>query len=395
MEIKKQPSYILLNEGEHPKEYLNAINPPVYNSSLHLFNNITEYYKRETRKPGQYFYGRVDNPTTKVAESKIATLEHGRHALIYSSGMAAATNAVLHAVKYQSHIVCVKNAYSVLTHFIESFLALKMGVTITYVDGFTTQEFEEAIQENTDLIILESPVSLTFSVQDIHEVCKLAKEKGILTYIDNTYCTPLYQNPLDLGVDIVMHTCSKYFSGHSDLIAGVLVCNDEKLYQDLHLLREQTGGILDPRASSELIKGMRTLQVRVEAHSKIAYDVATFLENNEHIKKVYYPGLSSHPQHDLIKKQQRKSTGLLSFELKTTDEQEIVQFIDRLEVFKIGVSWGGFESLVCTPMLMCSEEEANLANCGRGIIRIHCGLEGSEILIQDLKQSLEKIAYDK
>lgn len=382
---------ILTHFGEDLNEYKNAITPPIFMNSLHTFNNITEYYKKETRASGQYFYGRVDNPTSVIAERKIAALENGKHALIFSSGMAAATTALQSILKAGSHIICVKNAYSVLVSFIDEYLVSKMNMSVTYVEGQNTDEIIQAINDNTDLIILESPVSLTFSVQDIRAITSIAKSKNIKTYIDNSYCTPLFQKPLDMGVDVVMHTASKYLGGHSDLIGGALVTNDTQLFNTIHSMREMCGGILGPQEAFLLIRGMRTLEIRVKAHAKTALEVANFLEKDTRIDKVYYPGLKSHPQYELIQKQQSGSTGLLSFELKTISEEKIVQFVDALKVFKIGVSWGGFESLVCTPLLMHSDKEASKAGCKRGIIRIHCGLEGSENLINDLKQALDQM----
>ncbi|MFR1449823.1 MAG: trans-sulfuration enzyme family protein [Beduini sp.] len=382
---------ILTHFGENLNEYKNAITPPIFMNSLHTFNNITEYYKKETRASDQYFYGRVDNPTSVIAERKIAALENGKHALIFSSGMAAATTALQSILKAGSHIICVKNAYSVLVSFIEEYLVSKMNMSVTYVEGQNTDEIIQAINDNTDLIILESPVSLTFNVQDIRAITSIAKSKNIKTYIDNSYCTPLFQKPLDMGVDVVMHTASKYLGGHSDLIGGALVTNDTQLFNTIHSMREMCGGILGPQEAFLLIRGMRTLEIRVKAHAKTALEVANFLEQDTRIDKVYYPGLKSHPQYELIQKQQSGSTGLLSFELKTTSEEKIVQFVDSLKVFKIGVSWGGFESLVCTPLLMHSDKEASKAGCKRGIIRIHCGLEGSENLINDLKQALDQM----
>lgn len=391
----KDERWITSHYGEDHEEYLNAVNPPVYMSSLHFFDNISQYYQVETRKPEQFFYGRVDNPTTRIAEKKVAALENGTYAMAFASGMAAATTAIMAVLKCHSHIICVKNAYSVLTGFIDTYLVPKMEMSVTYVEGSNTDEILNAITQQTDLIILESPVSLVFSVQDIRAITKVAKEKGIITYIDNSYCTPLFQKPLEMGIDIVMHTASKYLGGHSDIIAGMLVMNDKTLYQNIHMLREQMGGILDPQAAYLVIRGMRTLAIRVEAHAKTALAVAEFLEQHPLISKVYYPGLKSHPQYDLINAQQTGSTGLMSFELKTTQVEKIVQFVDSLKIFKIGVSWGGFESLVCTPMLMKTEEEAQSCGCHKGIIRIHCGLEGSELLIEDLKQALEKLEESK
>ena len=262
-----------------------------------------------------------------IAEKKVAALENGLYGMAFASGMAAATTAIMAVLKCRSHIVCVKNAYSVLTSFIDTYLVPKMEMNVTYVDGSCTDDVLGAITDQTDLIILESPVSLVFSVQDIRSITKTAKEKGITTYMDNSYCTPLFQKPLDMGVDIVMHTASKYLGGHSDIIAGLIVTNDEVLYKSIHTLREQMGGILDPQAAYLMIRGMRTLSVRVEAHAKTALRVAKFLENHPLVSKVYYPGLKSHPQYALIQSQQSGSTGLLAFELetkKTEDRKSVV-----------------------------------------------------------------------
>lgn len=388
-DYKKDDQLIATHLGDEYEKYLGSIIPPIFMNSLHVFDNIEEYNDKTKRKPDSYFYGRVSNPTTHIVERKVAAMEHAEYGLAFASGMAAATTALMSVCKAGSHIICVKNAYGVLTGYIDNYCVPELGMSVTYVNGENLEEFEKAIQPNTDLIILESPVSLIFTVQDIRGVTALAKKHNIKTYIDNSYCTPIFQKPLDMGVDIVMHTASKYLGGHSDIIGGMLATSDEAIFKKASMLREMLGGIIGPMEAWLVMRGIRTLDVRVRRHAKIALEVATWLEQNEKVGKVYYPGLASHPQHELIASQQSGSTGLMSFEFKDASREQVCKFVNELKIFKIGVSWGGFESLVCTPMYPSTPEHAAEAGCGWGIVRIHCGLEGAANLISDLKQAME------
>lgn len=237
---------------------------------------------------------------------------------------------------------------------------------------------------------MESPSSVVYSIQDIRKVSEIAHAKGAYVYIDNTYCTPLYQKPLELGADIVMYTASKYLGGHSDIIGGILSVKDKDLAAAIVLSREQLGGIIGPMEGWLIMRGLRTLHVRVKEHAETAMKVAEFLEKHEKVRKVYYPGLPSHPQYELIQKQQKGSTGLLSFEIDGTVEQA-KKFCESLKIFKIGASWGGFESLVMLPFGRADEETCRTMGGAQNIIRIHCGLEGSENLIADLENALSEL----
>lgn len=265
-----------------------------------------------------------------------------------------------------------------------------MNIKTTFVEGSRIEEFENALTEKTQLIVLESPSSVVFSVQDIKTVSELARKKGAKVYIDNTYCTPIYQKPLELGVDIAMHTTSKYLGGHSDLIGGALILKDRELADKIRNMREQLGSIIGPMEGWLILRGLRTLEIRVKEHGRTAKDIAEWLEKHPKVKHVYYPGLSSHRQAELIEKQQSGSTGLLSFQIDGTVEQA-KQFCEMLKVFKIGVSWGGFESLVMMPYARLSKEEAESMGGSSNIIRIHCGLEGKEILKQDLENAFDAV----
>lgn len=386
----KTTKLITAHYGEEYEHYYNAIVPPVFMNSLNVFETIDEYYNFERTAKHKYCYGRVQNPTVRILEDKVGALEHGIGALAFSSGMAAAVTAVLTACKVGSHVICIRNAYGPLKTFLNGYAKEHMGLTTTYLTGEDVAEFEANISDQTDLVILESPSSLVFTLQDIESVAAIAKKHQALLYIDNTYCTPLYQQPLDLGADIVMHTTSKYIGGHSDLIGGMLTAKDPGLFNKLLENRELMGGIVGPMEAWLMIRGLRTLELRLKQHEDTAMKVAHFLESHPKIRKVYYPGLKSHPQYELMKKQQTGNCGLLSFEIEGTEKQA-EKVAESLKYFKIGVSWGGFESLVFMPHARLGKEESRKLGVDDNIIRIHCGLEGDQMLIDDLASALTQI----
>ena len=384
------PEMITSHYGEEYEKYYNAIVPPVFMNSLNVFEQIDDYFDAKVHDKHTYVYGRVQNPTVRILEDKIAALEHGVAAFAFASGMAAATTAVLSVVKTGQNIVCLRNAYGPLKNFVEKYCPVHLGTTLTYVQGNEVSEFEEAITDNTGLVILESPSSVVFTLQDVEAVSKIAHAHGAKVYIDNSFCTPIFSNPLDLGADIVMHTASKYMGGHSDVIGGVLAVRDEELANTIVTNRELFGGIIGPMEAWLVLRGLRTLSVRVKAHEKTAMQVAAYLEKHPKVDKVYYTGLKSHPQYALAQKQQRGNTGLMTFEIKGTTE-DAKKVVNSLKVFKIGVSWGGFESLACMPHMRCDEQTCRWLGGGQHLIRIHCGLEGADALIADLEQALEHI----
>lgn len=387
----KQDELVTAHYGEEYEHYYNAIVPPVFMNSLNVFETLDDYYDYDRRDKHKYCYGRVQNPTVRILEDKLAALERGVGALAFASGMAAASTAVLSVIKTGSHVVCVRNAYGPLAGFLSGYCKEHMNVETTFVAGDRIEDFAESVTDQTDLIVLESPSSVIFSLQDIRAVSKIAKEHGAKIYIDNSYCTPFYQKPLELGADIVMHTSSKYIGGHSDLIGGVLVAKDEELFRKLTANRELLGGIPGPMEAWLMIRGLRTMKVRIDEHQKTAQAVAEFLENHPKVRRVNYPGLLSHPQYELMKTQQTGSTGLLSFEIDGS-VRDAAKLAEHLKIFKIGVSWGGFESLVFLPCMRMTEEEARVKEgCSNNIIRIHCGLEGTEALISDLEQAFAQI----
>ncbi len=379
----------LTHVGEHQGDYLNAVTPPVFLTSLHIFDSMEEY--RNHKETGAYVYGREGNPTVEILEQKVAALERGTRAVAFSSGMAAFSAAMLAVCKAGSHIICMRDVYMPVKGILNGYFIPRMGMSVSYWDGRSLEELESLIRGNTAMILLESPATFVFSVVDIAGVAQIARAHGIRTYIDNTYCTPLYQKPLDMGIDIVMHTMSKYIGGHSDIIGGILAVKDEVLGQALYeQIRPWFGGILGPMEAWLAIRGLRTLNLRVEKHQETAMAVAAFLENHPRVEKVYYTGLDSHPQAALIKRQQTGHTGLMSFVIQGRPDQAM-QVVDKLKVFEIGCSWGGFESLALCPLTGATQEELDflqLREKDRGLIRIHCGLEGADVLLEDLEQAL-------
>lgn len=382
----------LTHSFEDRARHYGAVTPPVYLNSLHVFPGMEQYAGADTTRDDCYVYGRESNPTARLLERKLAALEHGKLAAVFSSGMAAATSALLGVCQSGDHVICMRNAYGPLRHFLDEVAGPRLHITTTYVGGLDLQQFADAIRPQTKLAILESPATFIFVVADLQAIAALCRSHGIITYIDNTCATPLFQNPLDMGIDLVMHTMSKYLGGHSDLIGGALIGRDEQLMRFiLRNVREWLGGIIGPMEAWLVIRGMRTLDARLRVHQQTAMRVASFLESHPKVKRVYYTGLASHPQAALIQKQMRGHTGLLSLELDRP-AQDAIRFVDGLRLFGKGCSWGGFESLALCPLYHVSDQERQrLGNLERGLIRLHCGLEGENNLLADLSQSLENI----
>ncbi len=379
---------ILSHYAETPESAFGAVVPPLYLNSLHVFQRAADFANYDSLEPDTYIYGRDGNPTVELAENKIAALERGEKALLFASGMAAISTAIMAACQVGSHIICLRNIYGPVKQFIEGYCIPRLRMTVTYVKGLETAEFIEAVKPETSLIIVESPSTFVFSLTNLRELADFARSRGIKTMIDNTYCTPIFQKPLEMGIDIVMHTASKYLGGHSDVIGGVLVSKDQALIDDMKkTLRQWFGGIAAPLEGWLILRGMRTLELRLLRHQETALVVAEFLEKHAKVKKVYYPGLKSHPQYDLMKSQQLGNSGLLSFELDAPASQA-QKLIDNLKIFQIGCSWGGFESLALTPVIKENQEVLDFLDCGKGLIRLHCGLEGAEDLLADLETGL-------
>jgi len=382
--------WICTHLGDDYEEYKGAVIPPIFQNSLHIFPAV-EVKEAYDHKPGegQYSYGRVSNPTVEIVEKKIAALERGDAAKCFGSGMAAISSALLACLSAGDHVIAVKNMYGPAYTFLTEYMN-RFNIEVTFVKGDKVSEFKDAIRENTAVIYLESPTSFNLMLQDLKEVANLAKQYNIKTIIDNTWCTPIFQKPLELGIDIVVHTLSKYLGGHSDIIGGVVVSRQEIIDGVAARERALLGGILHPFEAWLVLRGLRTLTVRLKQHQDSAMKVAKFLENHPRVSKVYYPGLPSHPQYELGRRQMTGYLGLMSFELAAATEK-VKHFVNSLEMFKIGVSWGGFESLVCIPCLSWSDEQCKEYGLSKNMIRIAVGLEDVDELIEDLSRGLAAI----
>ena len=371
----KTPEDICAHVGDEYAEYHGAIVPPIFQNSLFLkpteSNGIGQ---------GGHFYTRVSNPTIDIAERKIAALEGADGALCFSSGMGAMSAAALYFIKANCHVVMVGTAYGPMRAFICRYLAEKFGVTYTLVEG-GVEEIEAAIRPETTLIYLESPSSCVFAMQDIEAIAKIAKARGIGTVIDGTYATPIHQQPLKYGIDIVCHTASKYMGGHSDIVAGVLAARKEIIESMQRNERELIGSCMDPHQAWLMIRGLRTMPVRLRQHGKSGKTVAAWLEKHEKVEKVYYPGSETYDQKALFDKYLTGTNGLIAFRAAGGYEAAM-KLINSVHIFQHGVSWGGFESLIC---YVGSGEKDD------GLVRIHVGLEDVETLIGDLEQALAKI----
>jgi cystathionine beta-lyase/cystathionine gamma-synthase len=375
-------------------KYDGAIVPPIFQNSLFAFKSIDDIDKAFNKPADATIYSRGNNPTVNIVEDKLARIAGAERARLFSSGMAAISAAIMHCVESGDHVIVVKNIYGPAHNFLKDYLSKKFEIEVSFVDGRSILNFEEAIQENTTLFYLESPTSLCFDLQDLAAVSVLANKHDIWTIIDNTWSSPIFQKPLQMGIDFEVHSASKYIGGHSDVVAGLLLGRKEEI--DSILLTEQAwfGGKMAPFEAWLLLRSMRTLELRMEAHQKSAMEISSFLENHPKVDHVYFPGLKSHPQHELAQAQMSGFGGLLSFELYSEDLDVIKAFADQLDLFKIGVSWGGHESLVYIPAISYIKElgEKNFKKLGIriGLIRISIGLEDTGDLIKDLTRALNK-----
>ncbi|GBC95715.1 Cystathionine gamma-synthase [bacterium HR16] len=373
---------ICIHWGEDPERYMGSVVPPIFQNSLFTAPSV----EARSRKAGRYIYTRESNPTTDILNAKIAALEGAEEARCFASGMAAISAAVMSQLRSGDHVVCVKNVYYPARVLLQDYLN-RFGVEVSFVRGTSVEDFEQALRPNTRLFYLESPTSINLWLQPLEEVCAFARAHGITTIIDNTWATPVFQRPIQMGVDIVVHSASKYLGGHSDVIAGV-VCTSRQHIEAIHREMTLIGGILDPFAAWLILRGLRTLPARLRQHQQSALRVAQWLSEHPAVHRVLYPGLPSHPQYELACRQMSGFSGLFSFTLKHNSREAAVGVVDALKTFHIGVSWGGYESLAL-PMLI--EDYDGEQRWG---LRVHIGLEQPESLIADLEQALRH-AEDK
>ena len=362
------------------------LSTPIYQTATF---EVTDNDQQLRATSTDMFYTRYGNPTQTAAEAVIVELEGTDAARLFASGMNAITTSVLALLKSGDHIVAQRDIYGGSIKFFTQWLP-KLGIETTFVDTTEYDQHAQAIRPNTKLLYLESPTNPTLRVVDLHQVTALAKQHNLITFIDSTFATPINQRPADFGIDLIMHSGTKYFSGHADLICGI-VAGRRDLIEKIHDTRTTVGGVIDPHAAWLLIRGMKTLAVRVQRHNDNALRVARFLAHHPKVGRVHYPFLEGHPQRALAMEQMRGGGGVLSFEVDGSAE-DARRLTEALHLFTLAPSLGGVDSLVCVPVLtshaMVSAEHRKSMGVTDQMIRLSVGIESADDLIADLEQAL-------
>ncbi|NUR87212.1 MAG: aminotransferase class I/II-fold pyridoxal phosphate-dependent enzyme [Nonomuraea sp.] len=373
--------------GEDEPWLMGAVHPPVFENSIFTFATSADLAEALKDEDERYIYWRGTNPTVDLAQRKLAALERAERAKCFASGMGAISATISSRVSAGDHVLVLGAVYGPTTQFLR--YLEKYGVTHTHITDLAAAD--SAINASTRLLYFESPSYMRYELFDIPQVTAWAREHGLVTVMDNTWSTPIFQKPITLGVDLVLHSLSKYVGGHSDLVGGV-VCGSADLVRPLARTEYMLyGAAMSPHDAAKVIKGLRTLPVRMRAHEERALAVAHYLERHPAVRTVNYPGLESHPGHALAKKQMTGFSGLLSLELDTDDRHQVSKFLDQLRHFRIGVSWGGFESLANAPALTTEESVRITMGIPVGLVRLSIGLESAASLIEDLGLALEGV----
>lgn len=371
-----------IHEGQAPDAATGATVVPVYQTSTFTQQGIGEHKGFE--------YSRLSNPTRTALEVSLAALEHARYGLAFASGMAA-EHAVFSLLNPGDHIVTVANVYGGTVRLFERLFS-RYGITFSYVEGSDAQEFEGAIGSNTKLIWLETPTNPLLTIVDIGAVAAIARARGVLLAVDNTFASPYFQRPLELGADIVVQSTTKYIAGHSDVIGGAVLLNDASIYEELRFFQNTIGAIPGPQDVWLTLRGVKTLAVRMRQHEANAFAVARFLQDHPRVSQVYFPGLPQHPNHEVARRQMSGFGGMVSFRLKEGNRESVNAFVKKLKVFSLADSLGGVESLVCFPMVMTHDAVPEKQRLELGItgdlLRLSIGIEGIDDLLADLKQAL-------
>jgi cystathionine gamma-lyase len=370
-----------IHAGQSPDEKTGAVMPAVYQTSTYAQTSPGEH--------SGYEYSRTDNPTRTAYQNCVAELECGKHALAFASGMAA-MDSILHTLKSGDHIVSCDDVYGGTFRIFDK-VYKQLGIETTFVDLADLSKAEAAIQDNTKLIWIESPTNPLLKIIDIRKISELGKAKGIKTVVDNTFMSPYFQTPLKLGADIVVHSITKYMNGHSDVIGGVVVTNDTATYDQLKFYQNSVGAVPAPWDCFLVMRGLKTLHIRMERHAQNAEKIAKFLDAHPNVDRVVYPGLESHPQHAIAREQMSGFGGMLTFFIKG-GLPEARSFLEKVQIFTLAESLGGVESLIEHPAIMTHASIPAEVRKELGIfdnlVRVSCGIEDANDLIKDLEQAL-------
>jgi cystathionine beta-lyase/cystathionine gamma-synthase len=384
-------SEILYHLGEEREHYFNAVSTPVIQTSNFAFSDLNVFRQNLKNELGGHLYTRGNNPTVQILRRKIASLENAEEALVFSSGSAAVAAAVIANVSAGDHIVCVNAPYSWTNVLLRRFLP-RFGVTTSFVDATDTAQIKAAIQSQTKVLYLESPNSLSFELQDLAACAALCRQHGLISIIDNSYCSPIFQRPIEFGIDIVVHSATKYLNGHSDVVAGV-VCGTKAMIQKIFDTEQMClGAIISPHDANLITRGLRTLPLRMKRSDDSASKIVAYLSQHPKIKKVYYPFLKTTPQYELAKKQMTGCGGLFSVETTAQTIAEAEAFFYRLTRFLFAVSWGGHESLIFPTVSLYGIEGKAKPALPFSFCRFYIGLEDPDWLIEDLEQALQVLS---
>jgi cystathionine beta-lyase/cystathionine gamma-synthase len=386
MDADMDLSFILNELGEDRSAYFNAVTPPIMQTSNFRVNTVEELKKLFADEYSGYIYSRGLNPTVDILRKKLAALDEAEDCLVFNSGAAAIFVAVLANVKSGDHIISVKNPYTAVKRMFDLIFS-RFGVETTYIDGTEIVQFEHTRRPNSRFIYLESPNSWNFVLQDIEKVAAFAKQYQLITLVDNSYCTPIYQKPISMGIDISMQTATKYIGGHSDTLGGILTGSREMMKKIFDCEYMAVGSGIQPFNAWLLIRGLRTLETRLRRITATTWEILQYLKKHEQVESVLFPHDESFPQYDLARKQMKSACGLISFFVRADTRKQIVSFCENLKHIMMAVSWGGHESLILPRCSTIDDREFDPRNQEHRLLRIYIGLESPGYLIQDLDQS--------
>ena len=383
----------VIHGGYESNQHFGSLVPPIYQTSTFTFSSAEQGERRFLGDEEGFVYSRLGNPTVSALEERIAAIEGGEAGLAFSSGMAAVSAVLLHYTKSGDHIVCSKGVYG-CTFGLLQLLKNKYNVTHTFSEMESEKSLKEQIRSETSCIYIETPINPTMSLIDLELVVKVAKEYGLPVIIDNTFCSPYLQQPIAIGCDIVVHSATKYIGGHGDVIAGLVVGKKEVLSEIAMTTQKDIGGVMSPFDAWLLLRGLKTLPVRMDRHCDNAEKIATLLKEHKNIEAIFYPGDPTNPHHEIMKKQMKKPGGLISFTVKGT-KKDAQAVLNKLQLLKIAVSLGDAETLIQHPATMTHAvvPEGTRARMGivDNLLRISVGLESWEDIWNDLKQALDSL----
>jgi len=382
-----------IHAGRINDEQFGSLATPLYQTSTFIFDDAQQGGDRFAGESEGYIYTRLGNPTTRQLEQRVAAMEGMDDAAATATGMAAVSAALLTNLQSGDHMISSKAVYG-CSYALMSHMLKKFNIEVTFVDMTEPENISDAVKENTKLIFLETPINPNLVVLDLASICAIAKKHQLISVVDNTFLTPVLQQPVKFGADIVIHSATKYLNGHGDVVAGIVCSNFEMINEIKMTALKDIGGTISPHDAWLIMRGLKTLPIRMERHCSNAQTVAEFLESHPSVARVYYPGLKSHPGNKFIGEQMKAPGGVIAFELNT-DLTGGSDFINRMSLFSIAVSLGDAESLIQHPASMThspyTPEERQDAGISDSLIRISVGLENVEDLVADLKQSLDLI----